>query len=55
MMAPRTNSEQRDDEVNLAEAIRRRFAPFGGVELELPPREPAGPPIEFGDDAEEGA
>lgn len=25
-------------ETNLAEAIRRRFAPFGGVELELPPR-----------------
>ena len=24
---------------NLAEAIRRRFAPFGGVELELPPDE----------------
>ena len=26
-------------EINLAEAIRRRFAPFGGVELDLPPRE----------------
>ena len=26
-------------EVNLAEAIRRRFAPFGGVELDIPPRE----------------
>jgi antitoxin FitA len=26
-------------ESNLAEAIRRRFAPFGGVELDLPPRE----------------
>ena len=26
-------------EVNLAEAIRRRFAPFGGVELQIPPRE----------------
>jgi plasmid stability protein len=25
---------------NLAEAIHRRFAPLGGVELELPPREP---------------
>lgn len=25
---------------NLAEAIRRRFAPLGGIELELPPREP---------------
>lgn len=30
------------DEVptNLAEAITRRFAPLGGVELELPAREP---------------
>jgi len=25
---------------DLAEAIRKRFAPFGGVELEIPPREP---------------
>jgi plasmid stability protein len=25
---------------NLAEAIRRRFGPLGGVELELPAREP---------------
>ena len=25
---------------NLAEAIRRRFAPFGGVDLQLPTREP---------------
>lgn len=24
---------------NLAERIRRRIAPFGGVELELPPRD----------------
>jgi len=32
-------------EVNLAEAIRRRFAPLGGVELALPPREPACPPL----------
>lgn len=34
--------------VNLAEAIRRRFAPYGGVDdLELPPRELAGEPIKF--------
>ena len=26
---------------NLAESIRRRFEPLGGVELELPEREPA--------------
>jgi len=25
---------------DLAEAIRRRFAPLGGVDLEIPPREP---------------
>ena len=25
---------------DLAEAIRRRFAPFGGVKLEIPPRGP---------------
>jgi len=29
---------------NLADAIRRRFAPFGGVDLELPPREPGREP-----------
>jgi plasmid stability protein len=27
-------------EQNLAEAIRQRFAPYGGVDLELPPRDP---------------
>ncbi len=54
-MAPPTNSENSDADISLAEKIRRRFAPFGGVELELPPREPAGPPIEFPDDPEEGA
>jgi plasmid stability protein len=32
---------------DLAEAIRRRFAPLGGVELELPPREPMRPPPRF--------
>ncbi len=32
--------EQEEQPKNLAEAIRRRFAPFGGVELEIPPREP---------------
>ncbi|MGC2414600.1 MAG: Arc family DNA-binding protein [Stellaceae bacterium] len=37
------------EEVNLAEAIRRIFAPFGGVELELPPRGPNRPPPDFGE------
>jgi plasmid stability protein len=36
-----------EGEIGLAEAIRRLFAPFGGVELDLPPQELVGPPIEF--------
>ena len=32
---------------NLAQAIRARFAPYGGVELELPPREPMRDPPTF--------
>ena len=28
-------------------AIRARFEPFGGVELEIPPRDPIRPPPEF--------
>ena len=38
---------ERPPEVNLAEAIRRRFAPLGGVELELPPRLPDRDPPRF--------
>ena len=34
---------------NLAEAIHRRFARLGGVELELPPRTPAREPPDFTD------
>jgi plasmid stability protein len=34
-------------EPNLAEAIRRRFAPLGGVDLELPPREFVDEPPSF--------
>jgi plasmid stability protein len=38
----------RPREVNLAEAIRRRFAPIGGAhDLEIPPREPAREPPKF--------
>jgi antitoxin FitA len=33
--------------MNLAESIRRRFAPLGGVELELPPRELVREPPDF--------
>ena len=32
---------------DLASAIRARFAPLGGVELELPPREPMREPPEL--------
>lgn len=35
--ALRSSSPARE---NLTNAIRQRFAPFGGVELELPPRAP---------------
>ena len=34
-------------EPNLAEAVRRRFAPLGGVDLELPPREFVDEPPSF--------
>ena len=32
---------------NLASLIRARFGPLGGVDLELPPREPAREPPRF--------
>lgn len=32
---------------NLAEAIRARFRPLGGVELEIPPRDPMRDPPRF--------
>jgi hypothetical protein len=32
---------------NLYEAIRARIDPLGGVELEIPRREPMPPPIDF--------
>ena len=35
----------------LASSIRARFAPLGGVELELPPREPMREPPRFDQDA----
>jgi plasmid stability protein len=34
---------------NLAEAVRRRFAAFGGVEFELPRRDPIRQVPEFGE------
>ena len=32
---------------NLGTAIRERFAPYGGVELDIPPREPMRDPPTF--------
>lgn len=40
--------ERKEGPANLASAIRARFAPLGGVELELPPREPMREPPRFG-------
>ncbi len=39
--------EPETGEENLAAAIRARFAPLGGVELELPPRGPMRKPPKF--------
>ena len=36
---------------DLASAIRARFAPLGGVELEIPPRSPMRKPPRFDSDA----
>jgi plasmid stability protein len=40
-------TDERPAELNLAEAIRRRFAPLGGVELEPHPRQAVGEPPSF--------
>ena len=40
-------SQDEAPEPNLAEAIRRRFAPLGGVELEPHPAVPVGAPPRF--------
>jgi plasmid stability protein len=42
-----TLADEGKPELNLAEAIRRRFAPFGGVELEPHPRVPDREPPRF--------
>ena len=39
--------EKNDPPANLASVIRARFAPLGGVELEIPPREPMRDPPNF--------
>ena len=40
--------EAEESGLSLAEAIHRRFAPYGGVELEPFPPAPMGPPPQFG-------
>jgi antitoxin FitA len=40
-------AEKRTLEPNLPEAIRRRFAPLGGVDLDLPPAEVVDAPPSF--------
>ncbi len=46
----RSALEEEDKVVRgLAESIRRRFAPLGGVELDLPRREPIREPPGFGE------
>jgi len=40
-------SRRRSQPANLAEAIRVRFAPLGGVEIPFAPREPMREPPEF--------
>jgi antitoxin FitA len=42
-----TLNEPERPAVDLYQRIRNRFEPLGGVDLELPPREPAGEPPRF--------
>ena len=39
--------ERVEPPTNAFEALHRRFAALGGVELDLPPREPGRPPPDF--------
>ena len=47
ILSEAVSGEPGQAEPNLAEAIRRRFAPLGGVDLELPPAEFVGEPPSF--------
>ena len=40
-------NHQQPEQENLASAIRARFTPLGGVELEIPPRSPMRKPPRF--------
>jgi len=42
-----TVAEERMPRENLADAIRRRIAPLGGIDLPLPPRGPLREPPDF--------
>jgi antitoxin FitA len=41
----RSGPEER--QLNLAQSIRQIVEPFGGIEVEIPPREPTEPPPKF--------
>jgi len=45
--SPRTTSQRQYPSRNLAAAIRTHIAPLGGVNLNLPPREPMPKPVRF--------
>ena len=47
ILADAVAGDRDQPEPNLAEAIRRRFAPLGGVDLELPPDEFVDAPPSF--------
>jgi len=46
-VSPEESGTRHSDAVDLGTAIRRRVARYGGVELELPPREPVREPPDF--------
>jgi antitoxin FitA len=41
------STQQPGSQQSIAESIRRRIQPLGGVELNLPAREPAREPVDF--------
>ena len=47
ILASAALAEEASTPVNLAETIRSRFEPLGGIELELPAREPMREPPEL--------
>lgn len=49
LRAALTSQVEDNSGASLYAAIRTRVGPFGGVELELPPREPQRDPPDFGE------